>query len=164
MNAAQPFSNLPPLLQRPRCADWGAKVQYVCETIWSALDDANDILADDINNFINFLSDNDTFSLAELVIPEFRDKGSAPHVNGHKRHIMSSLTTLVDKRNIDLSKTQEAYDTPLYRAEKRAFYDADLHRMQLFLRQSRRFTPEEQAKIQLWIEQCPVRSRSAEMD
>ncbi|KAG9693646.1 hypothetical protein KCU95_g3197, partial [Aureobasidium melanogenum] len=146
--------------EQPRCDDWGAKLQHVCDTLWSALDDKADDpgLADTL---IAMLQQEDAFALARLVIPELRSK--EPLVDSLLKQKVIDRTASQRMAALSLEATQQSdFDTNLYSEEKEVFTEAEMYRASLLLYGSAAFDNVEEQEIIQWLAQRPKKSTSKE--
>lgn len=161
MSTAVFLHRLEELSQFPKCHDWGAKVQATCEAIWehfNAKHDADEHYPHLLERYISFLQDPDVFMLAQLSVPELRGGEETKQSLQHhpvRATIITSVSKLIDKTRAIINDDLAHYDTPVYAAEKQAYYNADLYRTKLFLRRNKDFNEEERREILEWLEACP---------
>ncbi|KAG9764479.1 hypothetical protein KCU73_g946, partial [Aureobasidium melanogenum] len=140
--------------EQPRCVDWGAKLQHVCEALWSALDNGNH--AKLVDPFIDILHQDDAFALARLVIPELRmDEPSLDQDNRLKQKILDNTAHQRKKALFSETAQQHDFDNPLYRHEKEVFAEAEMYRASLLLYGSAAFDSVEQEEILEWLANRP---------
>ncbi|SMR65181.1 unnamed protein product [Zymoseptoria tritici ST99CH_3D1] len=151
MNIAEVLEAIVELQKRPKCVDWSARTQYVCEVVWN-LPSTPD--AWQTTQFATFLNNGDVFALARLVVPALRERDIVVPTKYHQ-HLLDGTQHLRSSANAT-PKSQTDFDTALHRAKKQAFFDADPYRTQLFLRRSGKFGSEEEAAVQEWLAKCPV--------
>lgn len=153
----------------PRCDDWAAKLQYLCEFLWAALGDPAQVrFVDDhldpatVPAFADLLQSSEAFALAQMVIPELRtNRPSIAAGLHHRQRLVDSTTALRERSARARAQEQSAFDTRQYAEEKQTMFDAELHRVRLFLHHSRRFTVEEEQSIRAWLDSCPLALRRA---
>lgn len=147
----------------PEMQNWSSKLQNACVTFWSSLPASTDIEQSKIDLFTELLQMPHALELAQLVIVELRT-GSDPLSQAlapSKLKIIHALQpALREQVWPQPAQFQERIDTATYRAEKHAFYDADIHRVKLFLRRTENFTVEEELALIKWLEECPVKPKA----
>lgn len=141
--------------QQIRNADWATKIMFVCETIWEALDHDGMVTVAQEHVFASMLRDPEILPLAGAMIPELRSEEEAEKATKSPQKENVIRLTGAHKPNL----AADSIDSAMYRAEKNAFYDADVYRTMLFLRRSERFTEEEILAIRRWLDACPVKSK-----
>jgi hypothetical protein len=157
MDAARTKSILADLSTRPKCQDWSAKVQYVSKSVWSNIDA---FVADDaqiIDDLIALLQDRDAFSVAQHVIPAFRKCSAEEDNNANKTRVLHNLHLKYHQTELISDPLRSDATAALYRAEKQAYYDADMLRARLFLRREEDFSEAEKVALQKWLEDCPIK-------
>ncbi|KAG9521380.1 hypothetical protein KCV07_g3763, partial [Aureobasidium melanogenum] len=143
------------LHERPRCPDWGAKVQFVTETIWNS-HTTEDFGTAIIQDLISLLQQDEAFALARLVVPEFRVVD--PTTDGLKRTIIDQ-TEGIRVRSLETENTtQFDFDTPLYRQEKEVFAEAEMYRASLLLHGTAAFDEVDAKEILEWLDKRPRKS------
>lgn len=149
------------------CEDWGSKVQSACEAAWHALSvPAAVIEARDFDLLISLLRKEDALSVAQQVIPELRRGGGGINITSpHQRRIVDAIRPTVAAQPMPPPRNiQDSYETPVSRAEKRAYYDADNYRTRLFLRQHDALSSEQKMKMEQWLKDCPVKIEAGDID
>jgi hypothetical protein len=149
---------------RPKCKDWGALVQRLCEETWRALasDEQVNINDADTRAFTELLRvDSDAFALARLIIPQLRsrspDGGANDELLGiRQRSLLADLEPARGIANRTRHTTQESFDHPLYRAEKDIVQDERLHRVRVLLQHSGRFNDVAEEEITAWLDKAPA--------
>jgi hypothetical protein len=141
-------------LQVPsRDEEWGAKVIFISETMWEALDHHGLVSEAHGHAFMEILKHPQALPLACAMIPEFRNVREAEKVTNPRKLEIIRLIGIHDRS----PTIGDLADSTMYRAEKNAFYDADVYRTMLFLRRSEKFSDEEIADIRKWLDACPVK-------
>ncbi|GAB7349833.1 hypothetical protein MBLNU459_g0539t1 [Dothideomycetes sp. NU459] len=143
------------LRQPSTCDDWGAKLQYLCESFWSTLDDTDHVDAACVRSFISLLSDERSFSIAKLVVPELRAPSSSAVTNEWKRQIIDATNDARNKSRQLETTTQADFDHPLYRQEKEVFTDSEMYRARLLLHRTGRVGADDDEAIRKWLEMRP---------
>lgn len=140
------------LQRRPKCNDWGTKLQRTCEAIWSSLDSDN-VDPKDLHSFQESLTrDSEALAVVKMVIPELRKQStSALPTNSNKRLIASAVRGQLDP----LEATQKDFDNFLFLAEKHTFLDSQLHRARLLLQRETKPTAKEEKEIMDWLKMAP---------
>ncbi|CAO1601256.1 MAG: hypothetical protein LQ349_001121 [Xanthoria aureola] len=143
------------VIRRPRCHDWSAKVQDVCETIWAILDQWDQATAQYVMPMIKLLQDYDTFAITSLVIPELRDAAVGPRENPHKQRILESIMYLRRHFAEIRAKDQAYYDReePLYVREKEIYAEAEMKRAHALLCLG--LGQEQQEAVDEWLSNPP---------
>lgn len=146
--------------------DWGARVQNVCESAWRALSDPTaNIDPSHIDLLTALLQDQYALSVAQLIIPDLRRGAAAQHLSPHQQKILSALGQVQANQPVPTPlDSQDLYETPVTRAEKRAYYDADAYRARLFLRQHENLDSEQRRKLEAWLKECPVKIGADDVD
>lgn len=152
------------LAVRPKCHDWNAKAQHVCRAVWTAIGQVKTADPQVIANMRILLEDAEAFEVAKLVIPAFRDltseDGFAAESDVDKREILRHLQQHHAKSAAAEGDQKPRDNDPLsalYRAERQAYFDADIHRTRLFFRQMQQFDDTQKDLLRAWLEDCPVR-------
>lgn len=154
----------------PRCEDWAAKVVFICECFWPALGDPALIDAcvspATMPAFISLLRKQDSFSLAQQVIPELRSAGEIAVASEYQASVLAATKSLRDRDSRLRSMTQDTFDSKAYKEEKKIFREAEEYRVRLYLHTCGRFSAEEEKEINEWLDKCPssLRQRSREND
>jgi hypothetical protein len=145
------------IVHREKCDDWGAKLQDLCETFWTLLDNDNDIAPTYMDLFVDILLRESNFALARLVIPEFRNQLGESLENYHKQQIMERTMHIRAKLTIVETTNQADFDKdqPLYRAEKDIFAEAEMYRASLLLYNHGKQNTEERENMRRWLAARP---------
>jgi hypothetical protein len=148
------------LAEIPRCDDWGAKLQWACETLWNVLGTDRDYPNSSvmIDQLISLLNNPDAMEIARLVIPELRTHANVKLNDPSKQKIidgtMERRSTLT---KIETTK-QDDFDDPLYKAEKQSFSEAEMYRASLLLYGSAAFDEVQEKEILEWLSKRPRRA------
>lgn len=156
MDRARTESLSAELAKRPKCQDWSTKVQHVSKSVWTSIDS---IATDDpsIDDLIDLLQDQDAFSVAQHVVPAFRKCSVEEGDSTNRTRVLRNLHLRHRDTELISDPTRSDATAALYRAEKQAYYDADMLRTRLFLRREEDFSEAEKAALQKWLEDCPVK-------
>jgi hypothetical protein len=145
------------LERHPQCADWGAKLQFACEHLWETLGTTNIYSAATgmVDRLIHLLKDHHAMELARLVIPDLRSHEALVFTDPLKQKIFDSTTDSRSAFTKIETTTQTDFDTPLYRAEKELFTEAEMYRASLLLYGSATFTGVQEKEILDWLSKRP---------
>lgn len=146
------------LLQRPKCPDWGTRVQRSARDFWQLLSQRTPPSSSDVECFISFLmNDSDAFALTRLVVPELRQASNTIPEDSLQKHVVERLHD-VRLEAIRKDTTEQAeHDDVLYQAEKDLHHDTQLHKARLLLQRSGNLQVEDEEAFRQWLASAPIR-------
>lgn len=148
-------------------ADWAAKLQFHCETFWGHLDNAKDDITPSqevLDAFIKILQKQHAFSIASLVIPEFRSESAIKLENLQKQYVMEKTAHLRVVQCRKNTRTPMQFNDPLYRDEQEIFAEAEMFRVEVALYGQGDYSEMEREKLRIWWEAMPGRKKAEERD
>lgn len=130
----QMFSNALDNILLRRCDDWVAKLQYLCRTFWSYLDEDPTVQVSYVETFIDLLQQEDIFGVARLVIPELRSESTFQLDNYYKEEILRQTQTLrVSFARPRLGAPALSEQNRLFRMERELYAEVEVYRAGLIL-------------------------------
>ena len=142
-------------VQQPECEDWGTKLQEVCEGFWELLEQDDQVAPQYITAFIKILSEEKSFELARLVIPELRAEPDISSMNQYKQQIIERTQSIHATVATMQTNTQAQFDESLYREEKEALAEAELYRASLLLYNNGSLSDKQRSEVQEWLATRP---------
>lgn len=145
--------------------DWATKVYDLCREVWASLGDCQDqdTMSSSMKAFVDLVQEDDTFTVAQMAIPEFRS-WQTHNIGKAGKDILTAVDVLRTLTVQNQNRTQAYYDLqqPHYHLEKLIFHQAELHRVCHLLYDHDKLNSEEEAKIWEWMSARPRNERVEE--
>jgi hypothetical protein len=144
-------------LEDPQSKDRSAKFQELCESLWNGLDHGTQLNVHDVDAFTALLMNEDDLLLAELVIPELRKDARTTPDNELKLRIISHTATARKRSWQNRSMNWEELDRrqPLYRAEKDALQEGEMHRAGVLVFNNGTINKDQRDALRTWLAAYP---------